>query len=147
MAGSVLMFLSSTQIDRVSKETTQTSAINSLRQIYAAETQYRLTYPERGYSCSLAALGGEPDSGAPTPEAAQLLAPHLAAAGIRSGYLFSIDACTEETVDGHDVLTSYKLVAVPITVGKTGDKGFCPDQDGVIKVDPKGGINCTETLR
>ena len=133
--------------DRVSKGMTQTSAVNSLKQIHAAETQYRLTYPERGYSCSLAALGGEPDSGAPTPEAAQLLDPHLAAAGIKSGYEFSIADCTKEAVGGHDVFTSYKVIAVPITVGKTGDNGFCSDQDGVIKVDPKGGINCTQPMR
>ena len=114
----------------VIETTNQTFAINSMKQIYAAETQYRLTYPERGYSCSLAALGGKPDSGAPTLEAAQLLDPHLAAAGIKSGYLFSIDACTREAVGGHDVFTSYKVIAVPITVGKTGDKGFCSDQEG-----------------
>ena len=58
-----------------------------------------------------------------------------------------IAECSRETVGGHDVFTSYKVLAVPITVGKTGDKGFCSDQDGVIKVDPKGGTNCTEPLQ
>jgi type IV pilus assembly protein PilA len=31
-------------------------------------------------------------------------------------------------------------------VGKTGDRGFCSDQSGIIKFDPAGGTNCTQTL-
>ena len=55
--------------------------------------------------------------------------------------------CSKKTVGGHDVFTSYKVIAVPITVGKTGDKGFCSGQDRVIKVDPKCGRNCVEALQ
>jgi type IV pilus assembly protein PilA len=143
----VLPLLVIHQVEAAWKKEDQTSAINSLKQIHAAETQYRLTYPERGYSCSLWPLGGDPAAGPPTADAAQLLDPYLAADAVKLGYQFSIADCSKETASGHDVFTSYKVVAVPLTVGKTGDRGFCLDQDKVIKFDSKGGIDCTEMLQ
>ena len=50
------------------------------------------------------------------------------------------------TVNGVDRFNSYTITAVPQTVGKTGDRGFCSDQSGIIKYDPAGGTNCTQPL-
>ena len=36
--------------------------------------------------------------------------------------------------------TGYQITATPITVNKTGDRGFCMDENGLIKFDPTGGI-------
>jgi type IV pilus assembly protein PilA len=33
-----------------------------------------------------------------------------------------------------------------MTVGKTGNRGFCSDDTGVIKQDPAGGTNCTQNV-
>jgi len=41
----------------------------------------------------------------------------------------------------------YILTAVPTTVGKTGDLGFCTDEGGALKQDPQGGSNCTEPVQ
>ena len=43
-------------------------------------------------------------------------------------------------------ITGYTVTAVPQTVGKSGDRGFCSDQFGSIKFDPAGGTNCTQSL-
>jgi type IV pilus assembly protein PilA len=36
---------------------------------------------------------------------------------------------------------------VPASVGKSGDKGYCMDENNLIKVDSAGGTNCTQALQ
>jgi type IV pilus assembly protein PilA len=108
--------------------------------------QYESTYPANGYACSLTALGGDPSAGAPSPVAAQMLQGDLTS-GFKSGYVFSIGNCTKVTVNSTDRFTGYSVTAVPQTVGKSGDRGFCSDQFGTIKADPAGGTNCTQLLQ
>lgn len=124
----------------------ETSALQSLRAVQEAETQYNATFPQDGYACSLAALGGEGKSGPPTAQAAQLLPDDLAS-GEKSGYTFKITNCTKTTINNHDMYTGYEVTAVPQDVGKTGHRGFCLDMAGNIKADPKGGTNCTVPLQ
>ena len=50
-------------------------------------------------------------------------------------------------MNGTDRITGYQVTAVPQTVGKTGDRGFCSDQFGTIKADPAGGTNCTQAIQ
>jgi type IV pilus assembly protein PilA len=89
---------------------------------------YASTYPAQGFACSLAALGGDPSSGAPTPEAAGLIPSDLAS-GYKAGYIFTITNCSKATVrGGNDYVTGYTVTAVPASVGKTGDRGFCATQ-------------------
>ena len=33
------------------------------------------------------------------------------------------------------------------TVGKTGDNGYCADENNTIRKDPAGGTNCTQPLQ
>ena len=117
-----------------------------LRAVTQAEIQYESTYPANGYACSLASLGGDPNSGHPTPQAAQLLQADLAS-GYKSGYVFTISNCTKVTVNGTDRFTGYTLTAVPQAVGKTGDRGFCTDENNTIRYDPAGGTNCTQPIQ
>jgi type IV pilus assembly protein PilA len=102
---------------------------------------YSSTYPT-GYACSLSALGGNPNSGVPTPDAAQLISDDLAS-GKKSGYTFTVSCCTKTRVNGQDSYTGYQITAVPDVVGKTGDRGLCTDESGVIRHDPKGSTNCS----
>jgi type IV pilus assembly protein PilA len=124
----------------------ETSAINSLKRLQGAEISYQSTFPSYGYACSLAALGGDPKSGPPTPQAGQVLSGPITT-GQLSGYTFSIVNCTKITVNNQDQFTGFELTAVPQKVGQTGHRGFCMDVYGDIKSDPAGGTNCTQAIQ
>jgi type IV pilus assembly protein PilA len=75
-----------------------------------------------------------------------MLDPGLAT-GQKSGYLFNITGCTKVTVNNQDMYTGYQVTAVPASPGKTGDRGYCMDENNIVKYDPKGGTNCTEAVQ
>lgn len=141
---SIILILASLAIpgmQKVTKNANQTSAIQSLKALNTAESQYNQAYATHGYSCSLAALGGAPGA-APSAEAAQLI-PQDLATGVKAGYQFAITNCTKVTVGNQDQYTGFEITAVPLTPGKSGDRGYCTDGNE-IRYDPKGGTNCTE---
>jgi len=142
----ILMTLALPQYMKIHKQTNQTSAVKSLQTLNTAELQYNSAYPQNGYSCSLAALGGTPGSGAPSPQAAQLIPPDLAT-GQKAGYTFAITNCSKVTVNNQDMYTGYTITAVPQSVGKTGDLGYCIDENNQVHFDPAGGTNCTSPLQ
>lgn len=142
----ILMLIAIPNMLNLKEHANETSALQSLRAIQEAETTYNATYPQEGYACSLAALGGEGKSTPPTAQEAQLI-PNGLAAGQKSGYTFKITNCTKTTVNNHDMYTSYEVTAVPQAIGKTGNRGFCLDMAGNIKADPKGGTDCTVPLQ
>ena len=141
----ILMTLAIPSAMKAIKSANQTSAVQSLHSIGQAEVTYSGNYPANGFSCSLAALGGAPGS-APSQAAAQVLDPGLAT-GNKSGYTFTIDKCTKITANNVDQFTGYQVNAVPNSVGKTGDRGYCMDESGLIKFDPAGGTNCTQSIQ
>jgi type IV pilus assembly protein PilA len=141
----ILMLMAIPTIGGLKKQANETSAMNSMQVILKAEMQYESTFPSNGYACSLAALGGDPKSGAPTAAAAQVLQPDLAT-GIKSGYIFNITNCTKVNLNGSDRITGYQITAVPQSIGKTGNRGFCGDESGAMKQDPAGGTNCTQNV-
>jgi type IV pilus assembly protein PilA len=142
----ILMLMAIPTIGSLTKKGNETSAINSVQTVTKAEIQYQSTYPANGYACTLAALGGDPNSGAPTPAAAQVLTGDLTS-GYKSGYIFTITCGNKVTINGTDRANGYTITAIPQTVGKTGDRGFCSDEAGIIKYDPAGGTNCTQSLQ
>lgn len=143
----ILMLMAIPTMGNMKKHANETSAIQSLHAISMAEIQYESTYPANGYACTLQALGGDPNSGPPSPTSAQLLQGDLAS-GSKSGYTFALSNCTKVSVNGQDRITGFTVTAVPQTVGKTGNRGFCSDQfGGAPKYDPAGGTNCTQLLQ
>jgi type IV pilus assembly protein PilA len=142
----ILMTLAVPQLLKLRKQGNEISAVQSVRTIGQAQLQYNSQYPANGFSCSLATLGGDPKSGAPTPQAAQLIAPDLST-GQKSGYTFALTNCTKVTVNNQDMYTSYEITAVPQAVGKTGDNGYCADENNTIRKDPTGGTNCTQPIQ
>jgi type IV pilus assembly protein PilA len=138
----ILMALAIPGYRGIIRHTNELSARQSLTAIRAAEFQYQGAYPLNGYSCSLSAMGGAKESGPPSATSAQLLDTDLAS-GQKSGYTFAITNCSKVTVNNQDQYTSYEITAVPQDKGKTGDRGFCSDYEGVVKYDPAGGTNCT----
>jgi len=134
------------QITKVHKNADELSAKQSVRTIVQAEIQYSSSYPTNGFACSLAALGGDPSSGAPTAQSAQLIPSDLAS-GQKAGYTFAITNCTKVNVNNQDVYTSYEVTAVPQAIGKTGDQGYCADENNQIRYDPAGGTSCTALVQ
>ncbi len=141
----ILMLMAIPTIGGIKKHANETSAINSVQVIEKEQIQYESTYPSNGYSCTLAALGGDPKTGPPSATSAQLLQPDLSS-GVKSGYIFAITNCTKVNLNGSDRITGYQITAVPMAIGKTGNRGFCSDGDS-ITFDPAGGTNCTQTLQ
>jgi type IV pilus assembly protein PilA len=142
----ILMLMAIPTIGSLTKKGNETSAINSVQTVTKAEIQYQSSYPANGYACTLPVLGGDPSAGPPTPVAAQILQGDLTS-GYKSGYIFTITCSNKITINGTDRSNAYTITAVPQTVGKTGDRGFCSDQFGSIKYDPVGGTNCTQNLQ
>jgi type IV pilus assembly protein PilA len=141
----ILMLIAIPTMGNMKRYANETSAIQSVRAINMAESQYEATYPASGYACALSALGGDPKSGPPSPTNAQVLQVDLAS-GIKSQYQFTIGNCTKVNNNGTDRITGYTITAVPLTVGSSGNRSFCSDQFGAIKYDPSGGTNCSQNL-
>jgi type IV pilus assembly protein PilA len=143
----ILMLMAIPTIGVMKRHANETSAINSVQAIVKAEIQYSDSFPANGYACSLSSLGGEPGSGPPTPTSAELIQSDLAS-GYKSGYIFNITNCTKVTVNNTDRITGFTITAVPQAVNKTGDRGFCSDENGGSpKYDSTGGTNCTQLLQ
>jgi type IV pilus assembly protein PilA len=142
----ILMTLAIPAMQSVIRRGNETSAIASLRMLNEMEGQYNSNYPQHGFACALTALGGKVGSGPPTPEAAQLIPDDLAS-GSKAGYTFSISGCSKTTINNIDQYNSYQINAVPNSVGHSGNRGFCTDENAQIRFDPKGGTNCTELLQ
>jgi len=127
-------------------ETNENAAIASLRSIYDAEVRYQTAYPAHGFACSLGVLGGKPGSAAPSPQQAQLLVNDLAS-GSKNGYRFAVTGCVPSQRKYQlPEFIGFEVTAIPQTLGRTGHRGFCIDQQGEIKADPAGGVNCSQPV-
>jgi type IV pilus assembly protein PilA len=142
----ILMTLAIPATQAVIRHGNETSAANSVRFLVSEENTYSSQYPSHGFTCSLAALGGKAGTEPPSAEAAQMI-PEDLASGHKAGYTFAIGKCVKTTINNVDQVNSYEITAVPNSVGHSGNRGFCADEDGVIRFDPKGGTNCTELLQ
>jgi len=137
----ILMALAVPQMLKIKKTADETSAVQTMHTIGAAEANYNREYG--GFGCPLAVLGGDPKAGAPSAQTSQALDPTLAASGQKSGYTFTVTCGSKVTINNQDVYNSYELTGVPQSIGHTGDNGYCSDENNVIKKDPAGGTNCT----
>jgi type IV pilus assembly protein PilA len=142
----ILMTLGIPQLLKLRKTANETSAMQSVRTIGQAELSYSSSYPANGFACTLGALGGVQGGGAPTPQSAQILPADLAT-GHKANYTFAITCGNKVTVNNQDMYTSFQVTAVPDSVGRSGDRGFCSDENNIIKVDPQGGTNCVQPLQ
>lgn len=97
----------------------ESSAVASVRTITTAQVSYWGEHPATGYACSLSALGD-----------AHKIDTTLAS-GQKSGYRFEIVGC-EAGIQGQ-AITTYGVVAYPITANQTGIRAFCADESSVIK--------------
>ena len=122
----------------------ESSAVASVRTVNSAETTYNSTYPTIGFSPDLATLGGATPC-TPTSTTACLIDSVLSLNGNpagtgKSGYMFATGAGT--AVNGVNV--GYTMQATPITINQTGIRGFCAEEDAVVRWDPDGKCSNTE---
>jgi type IV pilus assembly protein PilA len=142
----ILMTLAIPAMQSVIRRGNETSAIASVRMLNEMEGQYNSAYPQHGFACTLPALGGKQGSAPPSAEAAQLIPDDLAS-GTKAGYSFTITCSNKTTNNSVDQYNGYTITAVPNSVGHSGNRGFCTDENTQIRYDPKGGNNCTELLQ
>jgi type IV pilus assembly protein PilA len=114
----------------------EASAASSIRTINASQIMYQVTFPAIGYSSTLAALGprvstGCPPSG-PSSAGACLLDWVLAQAttptNAKSGYYFGLGVMAANGLG-----VGYTVGGAPISFNQTGVRGFCSNEDGVIR--------------
>ena len=124
----------------------ESSAVASLRTINTAEVTYNTGYPTVGFAPTLINLGGALGAACvPSSTTACLIDSVLAnngnpAGGGKSGYQFTTGTGT--VVSG--VNAGYTVKAVPNTINQTGIRGFCAEEDAVVRVDPAGACSATE---
>ncbi len=124
----------------------ESSAVASIRTINTAEVTYNSTYPTTGFAPALVNLGGVVGVACvPSSTTACLIDAVLGNNGNpansgKSGYLFTTGT---GTVAG-GVNVGYTVKAVPITINQTGIRGFCSEEDAVVRVDPAGVCSTTE---
>lgn len=126
----ILMLVLIPQLTNAKIAGNETAARADMRNITAAELSYSTSYPEKGFTCSLADLTSGP---------APFLDKSLAG-GSQAGYVFTFSGCTSKG----GAVNYYQLVAQPQVVGKTGRASFCTDVNGSVTSDPTGGTNCLQ---
>lgn len=141
----IIMAFAVPQMLRLKKQANEASAKQSISAIDSAELNYMSSY--QTFACPISLLGGDSKVGAPSPEAAQLLDAALASTGHKAGYIFTVTCGSKTTINNQDKYNSFELTAVPETVGKTGDYGYCSDENNTIKYDPTGGTNCSQQVQ
>jgi type IV pilus assembly protein PilA len=113
------------------------SAVGSLRAINTAQISYASAYPATGYASTVAALGPAAASGCTTPSSANaclldwVVSNSTTAANAKSGYYFGMSA-----VASNGVNVGYTVGGAPASFNRTGVRGFCSNEDGVLRVIP-----------
>ena len=114
------------------------AAVTSLRALNTACFMYLTAYG--GYPPTLTSLGSPPGGSLTSATAADLIDSVLAS-GSKSGYTFTYTAGA--AVGGQ--ISTYTVVADPITRGATGQRGFFTDQTGAIRANPTGTADANST--
>jgi len=112
----------------------ESSAVSSLRTMNTAQVTYQSTFPTVGYSGTVAALGPSAVT-CTTPSSTNaclidwVLAQATTAGNPKSGYWFSDTGGA--ALGG--ILVGYTLDGIPASVNQTGVRGFCSNEDAVIR--------------
>ncbi len=119
----------------------EASAVEALRTMNVAAVSYSATYGN-GFPPALAAMGtATPPGASATCDESQLI-DNVLTSGTKSGYTFTYTMAnanaTKPTGCAAAGGNSYFIEAHPQSIGKTGQRSFCTDQSGVIRLDPSG---------
>jgi type IV pilus assembly protein PilA len=112
----------------------EASAVGSVRSINTAEVTYSSTYPDVGFTVTLAELGGDAATCATTATStASCLVDSVLAGGTKSGYTFALAGGSGSVPE-----VTYTITGIPVTVGQSGQRAFYSDQSGVIRYKADG---------
>lgn len=109
----------------------ESSAVGSMRTIGTAQVTYASTYPNCGFSATLAELGGVP--GAAPTEAAAGLIDDVLAGGSKSGYTFTYAAGAGDCGQTTAPRVTYTLDGRPLAFNQSGLRSYFSDQSGVVR--------------
>ena len=110
----------------------ESSAAASVRTIVTANIEYSTSYPAVGYPTTLAALGpgaATCSTNGPTSTNACII-DNILASGSKSGYTVN---SVGSAGAGSPTNNQFVISAVPQQAGSSGVKGFCADEDGVLR--------------
>jgi type IV pilus assembly protein PilA len=113
----------------------ESSAVSSIRTMNTSQVTYQSTYPTVGYAGTIAALGPVAATGCTTPASTNaclldwVVSQATAAGSPKSGYYFEEE--TPAQLNGLNV--GYTLEGLPASVNQTGVRGFCSNEDAVIR--------------
>jgi type IV pilus assembly protein PilA len=108
----------------------ESSAVGSIRTLTSTNIQSFVRCPANGFAAALANLG--PGNGTC---AAISAIDSVLATGMKSGYTSTY---TLGAASAAGLISTYTVLAVPITVSVTGQRAFCSTQDGVIPYNQTG---------
>jgi type IV pilus assembly protein PilA len=113
----------------------EAAAVASIKTIQTAQTLYAGTYPEVGYSASLANLGSHGSTcEKPTSTSACIIMDEALTSGLKSGYIFDL------VNDGNKPSTAYSVNASPES-GATGRCAIGSSQSGELHFSFPGSAN------
>jgi len=113
----------------------ESSAVSSIRTMNTSEVTYQSTFPTIGYTSTITALGPSAATGCTTPSSTNaclldwVLAQATAAGSPKSGYYFQIN--NPGQLNGMNV--GYTFDGAPASINQTGVRGFCSNEDAVIR--------------
>jgi type IV pilus assembly protein PilA len=114
----------------------ESSSVASIRTMNTAQATYNMTFPTYGYATTIPSLGPSAATGCaaagPTQGNACLidyvLANATTVANAKSGFYFAIG-----NPAGGPIWTGYTIGSAPSNFNVTGVRGFCSNEDGVIR--------------
>jgi type IV pilus assembly protein PilA len=118
----------------------ESSAVNSIRTLNIAQVTYQSTFPTVGYASAITQLGPGgvgsvcPAAGPTSTNACLVdssLSNAVAAGTAKSGYYFAMGV-----VSSNGANLGYTLGGSPASFNQTGVRGFCSNEDGVIRFTP-----------
>jgi type IV pilus assembly protein PilA len=113
----------------------ESSAVSSVRTMNTAQVTFQSTYPTVGFSSTIAALGPSASNGCTTPASTNaclvdwVVAQASVAGTAKSGYYFG--DVPAAALNG--IIPGYTLGGIPASVNQTGVRGFCSNEDAVIR--------------
>jgi len=115
----------------------ESSAVSSIRTMNTSEVTYQSTFPTLGYATEITVLGPSAATGCTTPSSTNaclldwVLSTATAAGSAKSGYYFSLAALA--ALPGGNIIPGYTIDGLPASVNQTGVRGFCSNEDAVIR--------------
>ena len=108
----------------------ESSAAASVRTLVTANIEYSTSYPAAGYAANIASLGPTASTGCTTPSSTNAcIIDWVLSQGTKSGYIL---ASTGSSAVG-TANTQFVASATPQNANTTGVKGFCAQEDGVVR--------------